>query len=69
MARIREMHGGQDYDPAFGQRMTGVGMWADLLRQRFDKAVARLGLATRLPPLRCDLFQPPARAGDQLTLF
>jgi hypothetical protein len=39
------------------------------LRQRFDKAVARLGLATRLPPLRCDLFQPPARAGDQLSLF
>lgn len=69
MARIREMHGGQDYDPAFGRRMTGEGMWADLLRQRFDKAVARLGLATRLPPLRCDLFQPPARAGDQLTLF
>ena len=46
MNRVREMHGGQDYDPAFGQRMTGVGMWADLLRQRFDKAVARLGLAT-----------------------
>ena len=69
MARIREMHGGQDYDPAFGRRMTGEGLWADLLRQRFVKAVARLGLATRLPPLRCDLFRPPARAGDQLSLF
>lgn len=69
MARVREMHGGQDYDPAFGRRMTGEGLWADLLRQRFDKAVARLGLATHLPPLRCDLFHPPARAGDQLNLF
>ena len=69
MGRVREMHGGQDYDPAFGRRMTGEGMWADLLRQRFDKAVARLGLAVRLPGLRCDLFQPPARAGDQLSLF
>ncbi len=69
MARVRDMHGGQDYDPAFGRRMTGEGMWADLLRQRFAKAVVRLGLATRLPPLRCDLFRPPTRLGDQLTLF
>ena len=69
MARVREMHGGQDYDPAFGRRMTGEGLWAELLAQRFQKAVARLGLATRLPALRCDLFQPPARAGDQLSLF
>ena len=63
------MHGGQDYDPAFGRRMTGEGLWAELLAQRFQKAVARLGLAVRMPPLRCDLFQPPARAGDQLSLF
>ena len=69
MARVREMHGGQDYDPTFGRRMTGEGLWADLLAQRFHKAVARLGLATRLPPLRADLFQPPLRAGDQLSLF
>ena len=69
MARVREMHGGQDYDPAFGRRMTGQGLWAGLLAQRFEKAMARLGLATRLPALRCDLFAPPARAGDQLNLF
>ena len=69
MARVREMHGGQDYDPAFGRRMTGEGLWADLLAQRFQKAVARLGLAVRMPPLRCDVFRPPARAGDQLSLF
>ncbi|TXI00124.1 MAG: PA0069 family radical SAM protein [Pseudorhodobacter sp.] len=69
MGRVREMHGGQDYDPAFGRRMTGEGLWAQLLAQRFQKAVARLGLATRLPGLRCDLFRPPERAGDQLSLF
>lgn len=69
MGRVRETHGGQDYDPAFGRRMTGEGLWADLLRQRFDKAVARLGLATRMPPLRCDLFRSPPRPGDQLSLF
>jgi DNA repair photolyase len=69
MARVREMHGGQDYDPTFGRRMTGEGLWADLLAQRFAKAIARLGLASKMPPLRCDLFAPPPRAGDQLCLF
>ena len=69
MARVREMHGGQDYDPTFGRRMTGEGLWADLMAQRFAKASARLGLASRMPPLRCDLFRPPTRPGDQLSLF
>lgn len=69
MARVREMHGGRDYDPAFGKRMRGEGLWADLMAQRFAKATARLGLDARQPALRCDLFRPPERAGDQLTLF
>ncbi len=69
MARVRELHGGQDYDPAFGRRMRGEGLWADLMARRFNVAVARLGLTVRLPPLRCDLFTPPARAGDQLSMF
>ena len=69
MGRVRALHGGQDYDPAFGTRMTGQGEWARLLRQRFDLAARRLGLDRRLPPLRCDLFAPPPRAGDQLSLL
>ncbi|MDO9640004.1 MAG: PA0069 family radical SAM protein [Pseudotabrizicola sp.] len=69
MARVREMHGGQDYDAQWGRRMRGEGVWADLIAQRFDKAAARLGLAKAMPPLRCDLFAPPLRAGDQLSLF
>ena len=69
MARVREMHGGQDYDSAFGKRMRGEGPWADLLARRVGLAVARLGLSVRLPPLRCDLFQPPLQRGDQLRLF
>ncbi|TGD66292.1 PA0069 family radical SAM protein [Tabrizicola sp. WMC-M-20] len=69
MARVREMHGGQDYDAAWGRRMRGEGIWADLIAQRFDKAVSRLGLVKAMPPLRCDLFAPPPRAGDQLALF
>ncbi len=69
MGRVREMHGGRDYDPAFGVRMTGQGIWADLHRKRMDVARRRYGLAAGLPPLRCDLFAVPARVGDQLSLF
>jgi DNA repair photolyase len=69
MGRVRELHGGRDYDPEFGTRMTGQGLWADLIRKRADLARSRLGLGSGLPPLRTDLFGPPPRAGDQLTLF
>jgi DNA repair photolyase len=69
MGRVREMHGGRDYDPEFGRRMTGQGEWARLLRARFDLACTRHGLARSLPPLRTDLFRVPPRAGDQLSLF
>lgn len=69
MSKIRDMHGGRDYDPAFGKRMTGEGIWAKLIKSRFDRAVASLGLARDLPDLRCDLFTLPPRAGDQLSLF
>jgi DNA repair photolyase len=44
MARVREMRGGKDNEPRFGSRMTGQGIWAQLLRQRFHKSAARLGL-------------------------
>ena len=69
MARVREAHGGRDYDPAWGRRMRGEGLWARLIAQRFDKACARLGLDRALPPLRCDLFAAPFAQGDQLGLF
>ena len=69
MARVREARGGKDYDAEWGKRMRGEGLYAGLIAQRFDKAVARLGLAQVLPPLRCDLFRPPVLPGEQLALF
>ena len=69
MARIRELHGGRDYDAEWGKRFRGEGLWADLMERRFKVAVARLGLNAPLPPLRVDLFTAPPRAGDQLALF
>jgi len=69
MGRVRELHGGRDYDPEFGTRMRGQGLWAELIHRRADLARKRLGLGEGLPNLRCDLFRPPPQAGDQLTLF
>ena len=69
MGRVRELHGGRDYDPEFGTRMTGQGIWADLQRQRFQIALRRLGMRDGWPELRSDLFCPPPRTGDQLSLF
>lgn len=45
--RIRDMRGGKDYEADFGKRMKGEGVWADLIRQRFDKLLVRLGLDKR----------------------
>jgi DNA repair photolyase len=69
MARLREMHGGKEYDANWHTRMRGEGPYAQIIAQRFDLAVKRLGLSTLLPPMRCDLFRPPKRASAQLDLF
>ena len=71
MARVRDMRGGRDNDARFGQRMKGEGVWADLLQQRFHRAVRRLGLSTERVPLDLTQFQPPASAarGAQASLF
>jgi DNA repair photolyase len=69
MARVREMRGGRPYDARFGSRMTGRGVWADLLRQRFDKAVVRLGMNRDREPLDLGQFTRPARSGSQSSLF
>jgi DNA repair photolyase len=68
MNRVREMRGGKDYDARFGIRMKGEGVWAELIRQRFEKSAARAGLARGGVTLRSDLFALPG-AGAQLDLF
>lgn len=69
MARLREMHGGRDYDPRWGHRMRGEGQYAAMIAQRFKAAARRLGLDGAMPTLRCDLFAVPPQPGDQLSLF
>ncbi|WP_253276800.1 PA0069 family radical SAM protein [Ruegeria sp. 6PALISEP08] len=69
MSKLRDMHGGRDYDPRWGHRMRGEGEYAGIIAQRFSKACKRLGLALRSAPLRCDLFAVPPQPGDQMSLF
>ncbi|MEK8050599.1 PA0069 family radical SAM protein [Ideonella sp. DXS22W] len=65
MARVREMRGGNDNSSQFGERMTGRGVWAQLLRQRFHKACARLGLNRERTPLDLSRFQAPDVASTE----
>lgn len=83
MNRVRDMRGGKDYDSDFATRMKGAGVWADLIRQRFEKACVRLGFADlrgrfgRLDrsQFRRPLVVPPsvgkqnAKTAGQLDLF
>jgi len=69
MARVREMRSGKDNDARFGTRMTGTGVWAQLIRQRFDKAVARLGLDRERIELDLSQFRRPAAQAGQASLF
>ncbi|SCX95731.1 DNA repair photolyase [Nitrosospira sp. Nl5] len=65
MNRVRDMRGGKDYDATFGKRMHGEGVWADMIRQRFEKAVARLGMEVRSGRFRAldtSRFRPPSVA-------
>lgn len=68
MARIREMRGGRNYDSDFQTRMQGQGIWADLIRQRFEKACGRFVLNRERSVLDNTLFRPEL-LGLQQSLF
>jgi len=69
MAQVREMRGGKDYDPTWGRRQRGQGVYAGLIGQRFRRAAARLGLNRQRVPLDCGLFRRPLDSQAQPSLF
>jgi DNA repair photolyase len=69
MARVREMRGGKDYDAKFGTRMTGTGIWAQMIRQRFEKASAKLGFNQTRFDLDLAQFRRPSAQPGQASLF
>jgi len=67
LSLIRQSRGGELYDSRFGARMRGEGVFAELLAQRFARAMRRLGFEGReAQALDCSAFCPP---GGQMALF
>ena len=70
MSLIRQMNGGRDYDADFRTRMHGQGVFAELLRKRFDVACRKHDLArSRDLKLDCSRFVPPREPSPQGELF
>jgi DNA repair photolyase len=71
MARVREMHGGQDYKADFSTRLRGSGVWSDLLHQRVAKAAGRHGMNRERIALDFSHFKAPQPRGNaaQADLF
>jgi DNA repair photolyase len=69
MSVLRGMRGGRDNDPDYGTRMHATGVVAQLIRQRFALACRQLGFpANRKYELPMNLFQPPGRTHQQMSL-
>jgi DNA repair photolyase len=68
MNLIQSMRSGKDNDPAFGSRMRGTGVWADMIRTRFALACKKNGLNQERIKLRSDLFEAP-EIGGQMRLI
>ena len=69
LSLMRQSRGGKLYDAKWGKRMEGDGPYAWMIGRRFEMAVERLGLNRQKAELRTDLFRPPARPGQQLSLL
>jgi len=67
-AAVREMRGGELYDPSFGARGKGQGPRAEQIRAMFQMFTSRFGLDRKLPPLSSASFRRP-EADGQLHLF
>ncbi|EIL97177.1 DNA repair photolyase [Rhodanobacter thiooxydans] len=70
MSLVQQMNGGRDYDSDFRTRMRGQGVFADLLRKRFELACRRHGYG-RARELQLDTsrFVPPPKVSPQGELF
>jgi DNA repair photolyase len=70
LSRVRDARGGKLYDPRFGKRQSGEGVYAESARALFDTTCRRLGLnKSDAPEAEVSTFERPVRAGDQLRLL
>ncbi len=69
MARVQEMRGGTDYDANFVTRMKGQGIWAELIKKRFEAACRKHGFNRERVQLDLSQFVPPSPDARQTALF
>jgi DNA repair photolyase len=70
MSLVQQVRGGRDYVSAYGERMRGTGVFADLIEKRFDLACKRLGLNEhRDQSFDTTRFKPPRANDRQRELF
>ncbi|RYZ58993.1 MAG: PA0069 family radical SAM protein [Proteobacteria bacterium] len=68
LSLLEQLRGGQLNDSRFGQRMTGIGIYAQLLRRRFALARERLGVSDDSLTLATEHFEPLRTPTPQLSL-
>ena len=56
--RVRELRGGKLYDPTFGVRMRGEGVFADQIEALFDASVRKLGMNEERTRVTGDFRKP-----------
>ena len=72
IARVQDLRGidgearrdGKVYNSDFKTRMKGSGLWADLIKQRFDKTCARLGYNRERVAHDVSQFRPALLSGQ-----
>ncbi|TAL89352.1 MAG: PA0069 family radical SAM protein [Rhodanobacter sp.] len=70
MSLVQQMNAGRDYDSDFATRMHGQGVFADLLRRRFELACRKHRFArARELVLDTSRFVPPCKPSPQGVLF
>ncbi len=69
LARMRDLHGGKLYDSHFGLRQYGSGVYAELIRKRFQLALKKTGLNTAEIRSNSELFRRPDDGPVQTSLF
>lgn len=69
MSMIRDIRGGKDNDPNFFSRHSGRGVYADMIRKRFEHQCKRLGLNGLDRRLDTEKFVKPRQQTGQLDLF
>ena len=66
---INNVRGGKHYNSDSASRLKGSGLWADLIKQRFEKTCHRLGFNRQRVKLDLGQFRPSAQPSPQASLF